>query len=169
MMRRKNAGFTLIEMMVALTIGGIMTAVAVPNFASMREGYRLRAATYEVFAALQRARSEAVKKNNNYEFLVTSGTTYRVHDDLDSDGAIDGGEPTTTTDIAADSPGVTMASNVQRWNGAAWESGQSITFAPDGTTGGAADVARQGTITLTNVNGQQRQIVVSASGRIRVE
>lgn len=167
-MKQRNAGFTLIEMMVALAIGGILTAIAVPNFSQMREGYRLRSAAYQVFAVLQRARSEAVKKNNNYEFLVTSSTTYRVHDDLDSNGAINGGEPTTTTDIAADSPGVTMASDVQRWNGAAWGSEQSITFAPDGTTGGAADVARQGTITLTNTNGQQRQIVVSASGRIRI-
>lgn len=168
-MKQRNAGFSLIEMMIALAIGGILTAVAVPNFNEMREGYRLRAATYDVFASLQRARSEAVKKNNNYRFRLMTSTTYRVHDDRDSDGTIDGGETQTTRNIATNSPGVTMVSNVQVWNGAGWGTAASITFAPDGTTGGAADVARRGTITLTNSSGDQRQILVAASGRIHVE
>ena len=169
-MRQKNAGFTLIEMMVALAIGSILTAMAVPNFRDMREGYRLRAATFDVFAALQRARSEAVKKNNNYRFRVMTGTTYRVHDDLNSNGSINGVETAPIRSIAANAPGVLMSSDVEVWTGSGWSgAAASITFAPDGTTGGAADVARRGTITLTNANGDQRQIIVAASGRIRVE
>lgn len=169
-MKQGNAGFTLIELMVAIGIGSILTAMAVPNFAEMREGYRLRAATYQVFAALQSARSEAVKRNNNYRFRLMTNKTYRIHNDLDSDGGNpEPGEPWTTTSIADNAPGVTMSSEVQVWNGAGWASAASITFAPDGTTGGAADVARRGEITLTNSNGAYRKIYVAASGRIHIE
>ena len=169
-MRRSQAGVTLIEMVAVLAIGGILTAMAVPSFSEMREGYRLRAATYNVFAALQRARSEAVKKNNNYRVRVMTSTTYRIHDDLDSDGGDpESGEPWTIRSIANDSPGVTMSANVQSWNGTGWEGAASITFAPDGTTGGAADVARKGEITLTSSNGEHRKIYVAASGRIHIE
>ena len=152
-MKQRNAGFTLIEMMVALAIGGIMTVMAVPNLSDMREGYRLRAATFDVFAALQRARSEAVKKNNNYRFSLVDQTTYRMHDDTDDDGVVDAGETVTQRNVTLDAPGTKLF----YWS-------PPFDFLPDGTRTGAWWTA----VLVVNAQWEYKWIQVSPTGRIQV-
>jgi prepilin-type N-terminal cleavage/methylation domain-containing protein len=154
-MKRGNVGLTLIELMVAIGIGSILTAMAVPNFAEMREGYRLRAATYEVFAALQRGRSEAVKKNNNYRFSLVDNTTYRLHDDTDNDGVVDAGEAVTQKNVTLEAPGTQMYFWVPPLN-----------FLPDGTTGGGGEWGTW--VAVTNAQWQWKWVLVSRTGRITV-
>src|SRR4051812_12693298 len=93
-----QAGFSLTELMVAIAVGGIMTALAAPNFSQMGEGYRLRGATHQVFMALQRARIAAVKENDRYRFSV-AGSTYTVHSDANNNNEVDDGETVANTDI----------------------------------------------------------------------
>ena len=154
-MRRSQAGFTLIEMMVALAIGGILTAIAVPNFAEMREGYRLRAATYDVFAALQRARSEAVKKNNNYRFSLVDLTTYRIHDDTDNDGVEDAAETVTQKHVTDVAPGTKMFF----WS-------PPFSFTPDGATIGGGVLGNW--VAVTNSQWEWKWVQISRTGRITV-
>ena len=160
-MKQRNGGFTLIEMMVALAIGGILTVMAVPNFNEMREGYRLRAATYEVFAALQRARSEAVKRNNDYRFSLVNQTTYRLHDDADNDGVVDAGETVTQKNVTSQVPGSQMQFWCWAWTGAGWQWTNALSFAPDGT-GDWTWVA------VINAQWEYKWIQVSPTGRIQV-
>lgn len=58
----RSAGFTLIELLIVVAITSIATAFAVPAFLSTIRANRLDAATAELRAALQLARSEAVKR-----------------------------------------------------------------------------------------------------------
>jgi prepilin-type N-terminal cleavage/methylation domain-containing protein len=155
-MKRGNAGFTLVEMMVALAIGGIMTAMAVPNFSEMREGYRLRATTLDVFAALQRARSEAVKRNNNYQFSLVSNATYRLHDDADNDGVIDAGETVTLKNITSTAQGTKFPY---------WSWSPPLNFTPDGMTTAAAWGSW---VAVTNAQGDMKWIFISRTGRISI-
>ncbi len=60
--RIRSSGFTVIELMIVVAITSIATAVAVPSFLSTIRANRLDAATAELRAALQLARSEAVKR-----------------------------------------------------------------------------------------------------------
>ena len=161
-MKQRNAGFTLIEMMVALAIGGIMTVMAVPNLSDMREGYRLRAATFDVFAALQRARSEAVKKNNNYRFSLVNQTTYRIHDDTDDDGVVDAGETVTQKNVAVEAQGTQMYFYCLTWTGAGWQWATALKFTPDGTTGDISWVA------VINAQWEYKWIQISPTGRVQV-
>lgn len=154
-MKQGTAGFTLIELMVALAIGGILTGIAIPNFEQMREIYRLRGATQEVFVALQRARMSAVKENNQYRFYLV-GNAYVLHNDLDSDGIEDAGEPKTQTNIQANAIGVTLSGMA---------SASALTFRQNGT---AIIAGGLGTITVTNTSEDQKTIVVSPAGRIRI-
>ena len=163
-MKQKNAGFTLIEMMVALAIGGILTAIAVPNFNDMRDGYRLRAATFDVFAALQRARSEAVKKNNNYRFSLVNPTTYRVHDDANDNGVEDAGETVTQKNVAVEVQGTQMFFWCYTWTGAGWQWATALNFAPDGTTG----IGDLSWVAVVNAQWQWKWIQISPTGRIQV-
>lgn len=57
------AGVTLLEMMVVLTILGILTAVAVPSYSYLVASNAARTASTELHLALLQARSEAVKRN----------------------------------------------------------------------------------------------------------
>lgn len=57
------AGFTLIEMMVAIAVLAIMVAIALPSFSQLLATNRLTGQANELTASLQLARSEAIRRN----------------------------------------------------------------------------------------------------------
>ena len=146
--RGPQAGFSLAEMLVAIAIGGIMTAMAIPNFSQMRDGYRLRGATYTVFTALQNARMAAIKENNRYRFYINNNV-YFVHDDLNNNGTEDAGESVTQLNIRSYAKDVSISS------------GATIVFAADGTA------VTTGNVTVSNTRGT-KTIAVSPAGRVKV-
>lgn len=69
-------GFTLVELMVTVAVLGILAVVAVPAMTGMINNSRLRGQAEEVTAALQLARSEAVRRNQRITACASaSGTT----------------------------------------------------------------------------------------------
>jgi type IV fimbrial biogenesis protein FimT len=60
---RRPAGFTLIELMVTVAVLVILTSVAAPSFSIMVANQRLKSGASDLFTALTRARSEAIKRN----------------------------------------------------------------------------------------------------------
>jgi type IV fimbrial biogenesis protein FimT len=59
----KNSGFTLIELMVTVSILAILTTVAIPGFSDLIRNTQAKALANGMVTALQFARSEAVKRN----------------------------------------------------------------------------------------------------------
>lgn len=55
-------GFTLVELMIAIAVLGILSAVALPSLTNLVRGQRVKSATSDVFASLIYARSEAIKR-----------------------------------------------------------------------------------------------------------
>ena len=74
------AGFTLIELMVAITVLAIMLFIALPNFAVWMQNTQIRTAGEAVLNGMQLARAEAIRRNVNVELRmdVSSGWTARV-------------------------------------------------------------------------------------------
>lgn len=70
--RNTARGFTLIEMMVALTVFAILLGVAMPSFRNAGLPSQLRAVANNVVAASQIARSEAIKRNATVTLCVSS-------------------------------------------------------------------------------------------------
>jgi type IV fimbrial biogenesis protein FimT len=61
-MKRAQAGFTILELMVVVAIVGILMAVAVPAMGNFIRNGRITAAANDVMAALHFTRSEAIKR-----------------------------------------------------------------------------------------------------------
>lgn len=102
-------GFTIIELMLTITVMSILMAVAVPSFLDTVRRNRIVAQNNEFISSLNLARSEALKRSGSVSVCASadqatcSGTTnwstgWIVFSDLDADGDKDpdpDGNPTT--------------------------------------------------------------------------
>jgi type IV fimbrial biogenesis protein FimT len=61
--RRDVAGFTAIEMLTVVTIFGVLAMIAAPSFSALIAGQRAGSAATELYVAMSKARSEAIKRN----------------------------------------------------------------------------------------------------------
>jgi type IV fimbrial biogenesis protein FimT len=61
--RSLSSGFTLIEMMVVVVVMVVLLSVAVPSFRQVIANQRIKTASFDLFSALNYARSEAIKRN----------------------------------------------------------------------------------------------------------
>jgi prepilin-type N-terminal cleavage/methylation domain-containing protein len=58
-------GFTLVEILVALSISGILLTIAASSFTSLTASQRVKGAATDLYIALTKARNEALKLNTN--------------------------------------------------------------------------------------------------------
>ncbi len=135
---RQTAGFTLIEVLVSLTILGSLIAIAMPKFSQLLPGIRLSSAARQVATDLQLARMRAIAQHATQTVVFTPSTaTYTF-------GASD------TRNLGLLYPGTTIT-NVSSGN---------PTFTTTGTAGAT-------TITLSN-RGVTKQIQVTTIGRVNI-
>lgn len=73
---RKQAGFTLIELIITLVVGSILLVIAVPSFLDFQKDNRRITQLNELVSGMNLARSEAVKSNVTVGFCPsTNGTS----------------------------------------------------------------------------------------------
>lgn len=102
MARARTAnGFTLVELMVTIAVVAILAAIALPSFSTSIRNTRLASATNEFIAAVNLARSEAVRSNRTGQVCASPdgascGTDWSqgwiVWADADADNTPDAGE-----------------------------------------------------------------------------
>lgn len=72
MSSRRQHGFSIIELSVALTIAGLLLALGAPAFSGYLQNARLGTMAQGVYTGMQLARAEAVKRNQQVEFVLTN-------------------------------------------------------------------------------------------------
>jgi type IV fimbrial biogenesis protein FimT len=99
-------GFTLIELMITLTVAAIILTVATPSFRSIIQNTRLTTQINELAASLNLARSEAIQrglsvttcKSNDQDATPNCGGNWHdgwlVFEDTNGNGAFDAGADT---------------------------------------------------------------------------
>ncbi len=171
--RQRSSGFTLIELIVTISIAAILLAVGVPSFVAFQRNSELTGAANSLLSAVNAVRGEAMKENTN-SFIVPnsgsweSGWTSFVDNDLDN--AKSAGDRIIATYNAPLPSYFTVNPN-----GTAAESTPYISFNGSGyprTTGSTlADLTL--TIQRNDLSGAQqleqtRRVKIAKTGRVRV-
>lgn len=75
LIRRHNAGFSLIELMIGLVVVGIVLMVGLPSLTVWMQNTQIRNAAETINAGLTTARAEALRRNANVRFQLVDNLT----------------------------------------------------------------------------------------------
>lgn len=74
LIRQKQAGVSLIELMIAIIIVSLLMALGAPSFSLWMQNTQTRSAAESILNGLQLARTEAVRRNANVRFSLADAT-----------------------------------------------------------------------------------------------
>jgi prepilin-type N-terminal cleavage/methylation domain-containing protein len=152
--KARQIGFTLIELMIVITIFGIAAVASVPAMGRFLQSWRLGGNADEFANHMRSARSAAVMKNVDAVFQFNTGNgTYFYFEDDDGDGAKDGAEYQSATFELSE--GVTFQGQTL--------GGTTVTFESRG------NALQSGTITLENRYARTRTVTLfGGTGNVTV-
>jgi len=87
--KKRELGFTMIELVIAVAIIAIMAAIAIPGFSTWLPNYRLKSAARDLYSNMQLAKIGAVRNNANWAIVFDPGVSPGRYFICSEDGAND--------------------------------------------------------------------------------
>jgi len=166
--RARTRGVSLVELCVVLALGAILLGIAAPDLRALVQAQQLKAATGDLFAAIDLARAQALTHGRQVKLvpLDPAGADWargwRVVDDRDGDGNVETGEIVAEHGPLA--PGVAVG---VAFTNAAPPYYIAYNGAGRSCADGNSAAARWGTLSLFHGTGIRR-IKINMLGRARV-
>jgi len=88
-----ECGLSLIELVIVVTIGILITAMAVPTLITAVNNYRLRSSVVDLNTLLQQVRIQAIRDNKSYNIASDLSGTRIFAETVNVNGSWDSGEP----------------------------------------------------------------------------
>ena len=164
--RSYAAGFTLVELLLALAVGALLVAFALPSYARFLAEQQLLNEARRLSDALMWARSEAIRRNAHVVICAACGRTGHWHDgwtmfvDENGDAEPDAGELLIAQEGAA-APGITAVGNrpVARY----------FRFDYLGQARMTSGALQMGTVSLCKPGVRGYDLVLANTGRTRID
>lgn len=172
--KRRHAGFTLIELMLTVTIAAVLMMVAVPSLSTYRRNAELTSITNTLVASINTARGEALKRGLSAMVVPTNnGSVWEkgwvVFVDTDSSRSYNTGDTLVFTQPATESYIDISANNEAK------KAVSQIRFDASGFPQGPSNTAGNLTFVVSRTDGsastdwsEKRVLVISRTGRTRV-
>ena len=163
-----QAGFTLVEVLTAASLVGVVSLVAASNFRAQVPAFRTRGAALMIAGDINQARLSAVKEGRRYYYVPDVGTSYRI----DRDDPIAGTVTIKTVDVDSEFPHVSFATSATTdpygGGGGAPDPvpGASMIFHSTGTVQNPSGVYVQADVSGSDTS--NHAVTVTAAGRVRV-
>ena len=166
-----SSGFTLVELLVVMSIMAVLAALGAPAFGNFIDRMRVSTVSNELMASIQLVRAEAIQRNGMVRMIKITGTDcpamlsaefwncgWRIFADLDNDSIIDAGEEVIREFRITNGVNVVYSRNAtnllaNRWGQVAGINAFSFTIKPSSGSGGLAS---------TNM------VCVNSGGRVRL-
>lgn len=162
--RARSRGFTLVELSITLAIVGIVLMLGTPSITEWIQNSQIRKAAESVQNGLQTARTEAIRRNRNIEFVLSNpgsvgGTGWTVRTAWDENvvqSTPDGeGSRNIVLEASPDDAVITTFNGFGRLTGNADESPMMTSIAIDNDH-------------LTDAQSRNLKVEVNAGGEIRM-
>lgn len=163
-MSNRDQGFTLVELLITISILAIVLTMAIPTFSTVTDSIRQRTQVNQLLADLNFARSRAITSRRTVSLCAGQTSCDGVarwknqiiiFEDVNANGALDNNELPVRVSTLAGS---------HEWNWGNFRNQRHMSFKPDGTTH-----SLNGTFTLCRKNQALRKIVINITGRTRLD
>lgn len=161
---RNERGITLMELMAAVVVIGIVSSMAYPQFEKAIDRLEFRSTSRDLLSTLRLARSRAITEKNDYGICITSGTykTVTLFKDVANPGA-------NTYEAGSDSlVSVDTLANDIMWIGSDC-SNDVITFKPNGSSGFTGGGNIWAVAITADITGVSLHNVLASTGRVNAQ
>jgi type IV fimbrial biogenesis protein FimT len=166
---QKDAGFSLMELMVAIGILAILAAIAIPSLIGWRGKAQLGRAARDVYSNFQKAKFEAGRRNTPCT-VTFRANGYVIYVDANDDWIYQAGEEIASPVPWSDYPGVRVDAAQGGGDGLSFANpGDGIEFTPNGFARDNTGTLAGGTVFLIGGDSKTSTIVISPAGNIRIE
>ena len=166
---QKDAGFTLMELMVTVGILAVLAAIAIPSIIGGRGSAQLGRAARDVYSNFQKAKFEAGRRNTPCT-VTFRANDYVIYVDANDDWIYQAGEEITSPVPWSDYPGVRLDVAQGGGDGLSFTNPvDGIEFTPNGFAGDNTGTLAGGTVFLIGRGSKTSTIVISPAGNVRIE